>query len=939
MSWQNWQLAEWNQALIESVFFNEKQNGTKLSRIDASSRFLSNLTKDNTCAPEEAKRKFVSSFGDTLGLLRWQFKWPGPNKLPVKADVYPACFAALYLSLLAATADNETSGTGDFRQRFADILKFIEPHSVDFSNLPKMWELVGQWSQVRYETHKDCAILIIPKAASHEKLIGISKRIAFPTYKDEIFLRKILSTNNLSGDSAFSDVIKVISIYIRNFSSSNFEDEFKLFLKFCYQQDYKKAYESPFWGAIKDISFEQENESSKIKGINNLTLDISDFNEINFYLYIDEILNNKKIIPSKPLNFQRRDKCKYIAYVDDNYPNIDIIEKWINDNPENIGSRISKQVKNGWIVFFPDEFGELSNEGSYFKDSQVALLIKNGKSNNIENYLKRNLINHAKITNQENIKNWDLFIINKISQEYLIEILDFAPNTIRNLSKIGWSPERINISSGSRFGYFYLLNPASNPQAYMPGAVKGIYIIKNSKNEVMTTGELSSYEDKFQIHPTKLIDEIIDIDNCEYILYDKNQNQFSKIIKITSHFIEIDNLSKLDQRIWIEDSKEGILNSEALKLDNLEILNNFINKNKEFLKFTNINIGKKTENTDINNFKNIHKSQIWLGNALQLRFQKRNNISFDILKEHTLGVSEIYNISKSNINKSLFYGQWLIPIINKDGPYTAIRKGDLLSSVVRRNEEFYFRIVGPLSNNTIININNKLATNEIPYIYTHENGYSISCIEIKIENLNRAVEISKNINSKLIDVKDYINPLSALNKNQSKVQRFNNSPLNTKLESWNSTEWKWHETTSRISSWNIGEIKRTTGRSRSIYWIKLRNDLYIKTDSIRWSWIFSNFVQEENSVNFSNNGHIYWHKNIPELPSSLTKWWMLFGGGCISILSDGTTVFAGPSSQNLLKDMGWTIPLRETNSKVSIAQQRLKLALRTKLKKSKYKFN
>ena len=111
------------------------------------------------------------------------------------------------------------------------------------------------------------------------------------------------------------------------------------------------------------------------------------------------------------------------------------------------------------------------------------------------------------------------------------------------------------------------------------------------------------------------------------------------------------------------------------------------------------------------------------------------------MKEHTLGVSEIYNISKSNINKSLFYGQWLIPIINKDGPYTAIRKGDLLSSVVRRNEEFYFRIVGPLSNNTIININNKLATNEIPYIYTHENGYSISCIEIKIENLNRAVEI------------------------------------------------------------------------------------------------------------------------------------------------------------------------------------------------------
>ena len=250
MSWRNWNLTEWNEALLESVFFDEKVSGSKLSRIDASSRFLSKLTKDNTSTPEEAKEKFISSFGDTVGLIRWQFRWPGPNKLPAKPEVYPACFAALYLSLLAASADNETSGIGDFRQRFADIIKFIEPHSVDFSCLPKMWEHVGQWSQLRFETKKDCAVLIIPKPASHEKLIGISKRIAFPTYKDELFLRKILSNNNLSGDSAFSEVIKAISLNIRNFNSSNFEDEFKVFIKHCHQLNFKEAYESPFWGAI-----------------------------------------------------------------------------------------------------------------------------------------------------------------------------------------------------------------------------------------------------------------------------------------------------------------------------------------------------------------------------------------------------------------------------------------------------------------------------------------------------------------------------------------------------------------------------------------------------------------------------------------------------------------------------------------------------------------
>ena len=189
----------------------------------------------------------------------------------------------------------------------------------------------------------------------------------------------------------------------------------------------------------------------------------------------------------------------------------------------------------------------------------------------------------------------------------------------------------------------------------------------------------------------------------------------------------------------------------------------------------------------------------------------------------------------------------------------------------------------------------------------------------------------------MVDIKDYANPLSALNKIQSKIQRFNNSPLNSNLESWNSQDWQWQANSSRINSWNIGEIKRTTGRNRTFYWTKLKNDLYIKTDSVRWSWIFSNFTREKNPVYFSDNGHIYWHKNIPELPSSLTKWWMLFGGGCISILSDGTTIFAGTSSENVLKDMGWKIPVKVVNSTINIAQKRLQLALKTKLKKSRYK--
>lgn len=938
MSWQNWNLSEWNEALIESVFFEEKQFGSKLSRIDASSRFLCKATKDTNCTPEEAKSKFLNSFGDTVGLIRWQFRWPGPNKLPAKPDVYPACFAALYLSLLAASADNETSGIGDFRQRFADILRFIEPHSVDLSGLPKMWEHISQWSQIRFESKKDCAVLVIPKPASHEKLIGISKRIAFPTYKDELFLRKILLNNNLSGDSAFSEVIKAISLNIRNFNSSNFEEEFKVFFRYCHQSNFKEAYESPFWGAIKDISIEQENENAKTKGINNLSIDISDLSEINFYFYLDETLNKKRIIPTISLNFIRQDKCSYVAYLDNDYPKIQHIEKWIIENPNKIGNRISKQIKSGWIVFFPDEFGDLSNEGSYYKENQVAILIKNINSENTETYLKLKSIDFKKISNNKSFRDWNLFLFQSLSEEHLLKILDYAPNAIKNLTRIGWSPPKVSISNGARFGQFYLLNPSSNPQAKMAGAIKGFYNIKNSNNETLITGELSHVEDKFQIPYHDLKNKFTDIDICEYILYDTNQNYSSASIKVINHFIDIKNIKKIDQRIWLEDSKEGILNTENTELNNLEILNNSTNRNEEIIKTTQISFGRITANSEKYNLNNINESQIWIGNSLELRFQKRNTITFDILKEHVTGVSEILTLKKNNIIKSLFYAQWLIPIINKDGPYTAIRKGDLLCSILIKEQDFYLRIVGPITELLLIKLKKQLQNNEFPYIYQHEIGYSISCIEIKTSNKQRAEEIAKNIEGIIVKNEDYLDPISALNKYKTKVQRFNTTPLSSNLETWDSKDWNWHNRTAHVNNWKIGEIRRTTGRTRLFYWTKLRNDLFVKTDSGRWSWIFSIFAVEDNPVYFSSNGHMYWHNNIPELPSSLTKWWMLFGGGCIAVLNDGTTVFAGQSNEQILKDMGWTLPKKSISYGTSIAQKRLKLALSTKLKKSKSNF-
>ncbi|WP_139770056.1 hypothetical protein, partial [Salmonella enterica] len=59
---------------------------------------------------------------------------------------YPTYFAILYLTLLAASADDETHDEGDFRVRFSVLLGFDKNKKFVFTELPNLWERLERWS-------------------------------------------------------------------------------------------------------------------------------------------------------------------------------------------------------------------------------------------------------------------------------------------------------------------------------------------------------------------------------------------------------------------------------------------------------------------------------------------------------------------------------------------------------------------------------------------------------------------------------------------------------------------------------------------------------------------------------------------------------------------------------------------------------------------------
>jgi hypothetical protein len=175
-NWRTWELKDWNDALLQAIALGGDGAGRRVVRIESSARYLAQITGDPDCQAEDAKKAFISAFGDSERSIKKQFTNFFPDSLVGDLNKAPEVVAALYLSLLAASADNETADEGNFRQRFAEITGIPAAANWSFSSLPSMWEHFARWMRERAKNIGDCATSI--RAATARAWCGNNRRSA-----------------------------------------------------------------------------------------------------------------------------------------------------------------------------------------------------------------------------------------------------------------------------------------------------------------------------------------------------------------------------------------------------------------------------------------------------------------------------------------------------------------------------------------------------------------------------------------------------------------------------------------------------------------------------------------------------------------------------------------------------------------------------------------
>jgi len=238
---------EWNDGLLEAVFAPREDVGP-IYRIDATDSFLATASG---LPAASARARFVGCFQgrplDAKQLFdaeRWLRSWT--------SDSNPAFFAQLYLTLIVASADEETYREGNFRRRLSQILGLPDEYDAVGSGLPVLWRALAVWSEKRSVTSGTVRRLILPDAGS-EVIIGYSKRLAFPAFRDQTKLGRLLSQSSLTAEHPIADIVHAIGASVDDFSPE-FQQEYQIF-RTEYEVSHGDPFATPLWAAIEAVTW------------------------------------------------------------------------------------------------------------------------------------------------------------------------------------------------------------------------------------------------------------------------------------------------------------------------------------------------------------------------------------------------------------------------------------------------------------------------------------------------------------------------------------------------------------------------------------------------------------------------------------------------------------------------------------------------------------
>lgn len=376
--WSTWTRRRWNHALVDAVFSAQEGGPQTITRIDATSTFLARVAGASPSDKERARESFIRSFRSSSARDLFERSDPLSQWSPSHPDL--PFFAQLYLSVMVAGADEDTHEIGQFRKRLAAMLEEPEAANLPLGHLRVLWEAAARWTQktVRPGVRR----LELPDHG-HEKLIGYSKRLAFPAFKDQNTLARLVQDQGLTTQSPARHIIRAVDRSVDQFTP-RFKEEFGEFKSLYFASDHARARASPFWGALHDISWAVVSKERPQRSKFVLELDLSDAFAPGLMLRSDSELSARYL----PWRSTHR------PFIRDGRPHE--IARATGEgmlSPESLQSpsartflsrsRPSQCLTQGCVAFAQDDFGAWTDVGSLSEGQDFWLLVSHAKGERV----------------------------------------------------------------------------------------------------------------------------------------------------------------------------------------------------------------------------------------------------------------------------------------------------------------------------------------------------------------------------------------------------------------------------------------------------------------------------------------------------------------------------------------------------------------------------
>jgi hypothetical protein len=901
MDWKGWRLDDWNRALVQHIFFDEDRLTIPITRITASDRFLAECAGE-TVTGAEAHAAFLRVCGNSASDIRSLYEWSPKYKVLIQRNDIPSFMPALYLSLLAASADINTFDKGQYRDRFSELLKPLNVGSLGFEDLPKFWRLARDWSVDRNQRLGDCRILRLPDPLN-EKRIGHSKRLVFPGYRDEKQLKSVLDSEGLNSSSDFRAVVKALYRAYHKFSSS-FIEELEIFKSHVTKAALIEAYESPLWGAIQDILWEEDRDNSIKNG--SLLIELHpDLYNPDFSILTDVQGEVKLSTHYQLIEISKKDKYQFSIFTPESETLVSSLKRIAQINSGFKETKLWKAFNSGLVCFFPNERGYLTSEGVFSDGAQSCFLVEKKLSLGLLTAARSFRVKPVVIGLENIAPGWELLAFESLSKADLETLSTFLPYKLQGLLSVGWKPPAVSIKGGSWFGQALLLNPSSNPIASFPDVKSGTYELLDKNGTSIQDGDLDIGDDGFYI-PFKSVSG--DLSSAIKVRYKFTGHESlpvaTKVVPLIQDAPLMAPTKLPNPDAWLVNGKGGRLQNFSNAFAGAESVDKLVYDLGSFSPFISF-VAAGSEPVPKKYLPNAVTSAEFLGwivESLALRFQSRLTLPYRELMANLIGPEIVLETPRWQFRNLLFLSGQVMALESRRSSHLAIAAGHRTISLCKSANGSRCRIVGGLSKSEKYRLSVMLSDGEEFISDLDENmSLSIRAIELELSHDERILDIAKEFNLEILDRESFGDVLTPVNKISNTISNINLDGRND-LEVWDRFKRQWRPFDQRNQS-ETNLLVRMKGRQRNRFWVTCDN-VAIETDSEVWAKIFLCSALGMPIAKIQKDGSCVFNELISGLPESLTRWWLHWGGGEVSYAASGALMLAGSVDPDVWAQLG-----------------------------------